>query len=429
MFAARLAPILARRGIHYGFVVVGVTFLTMLATSAAMGMPGVLMLPLEHEFGWTAAAISAALALRLMLYGLLGPFAAAFLQRYGLRRVVVIALLLIMGGLALATRMTQLWQLWLLWGGLVGVGTGLTAMVLGASVSNVWFVERRGVIMGLLSASSATGQLIFLPVAAWLAQTGGWRFALLPPILGCALAGVLMLLFGCDHPSAIGAPAYGDKLPAAPPARDGNPAATAVAMLWEASGNHVFWLLFATFFVCGLSTNGLIQSHFIPFCHDFGLNEVAAASVLAMMGAFDFIGTIGSGWLSDRYNVRYLLAWYYALRGLSLLFLPSSGFTLFGLSAFAVFYGLDWIATVPPTVRLAAKEFGREKAPMVFGWVFMGHQLGAASAAFAGGLSRSALGTYLPAFYAAGAACLLAAIAAILARPRGAPATRPAAAA
>ena len=417
MFAARLAPVLARYGIHYGFVVVGVTFLTMLATSAAMGMPGVLMLPLEHEFGWTAAAISGALALRLMLYGLLGPFAASFLQRYGLRRVVVVALLLIMAGLGLASRMTQLWQLWLLWGLLVGLGTGLTAMVLGASVSNAWFVERRGVIMGLLSASSATGQLIFLPVAAWLAQTYGWRYAVLPPILGCALAGVLMLLFGCDHPSTIGAPAYGERVPAVAPDRTGNAAAAALEMLSVASGSRVFWLLFATFFVCGLSTNGLIQSHFIPLCHDYGMTEVAAASVLATMGAFDFIGTIGSGWLSDRYNVRYLLCWYYGLRGLSLLFLPSSGFTFLGLSAFAVFYGLDWIATVPPTVRLAAKEFGREKAAMVFGWVFMGHQLGAATAAFAGGLSRSSLDSYLPAFYAAGAACLLAAVAALFAKP------------
>jgi len=416
MLTKVLARALGRRGVHYGWMVAAATFLTMLATSAAMGMAGVLLVPLQQEFGWDTASISGPLALRLLLYGLMGPFSAALLARFGLRATVGVALGLIVLGLGLTTGMTTLWQLWLCWGLLVGVGTGLTAMVLAAYVANRWFVARRGLVMGVLSASSATGQLAFLPVAAWLAQHVGWRAAVLPAIGACAFCGLLMLLFGADHPSDLGLPAYGEAKPVPRPAF-GNPVRTAFATLADASGSRVFWILFGTFFVCGLSTNGLIQTHFIPFCHDFGLPEVAAASVLAMMGVFDFFGTIGSGWLSDRYDPRRLLAWYYGLRGLSLLFLPSSSFSFYGLSLFAVFYGLDWIATVPPTVRLAANAFGRERAAVVFGWVFMAHQLGAASAAFGGGLSRTELATYLPAFYTAGAACLIAAVAALGARP------------
>ncbi|MBV9784422.1 MAG: MFS transporter [Acidisphaera sp.] len=412
-----LARVLARRGIHFGWVVAGVTFLTMLATAAAMGMPGVLMVPLEQEFGWSAAQISGALALRLLLYGVMGPFSAALLARFGLRATVAAALGLIVAGLGLATQITALWELWLCWGVLVGFGTGMTAMVLGAYVANRWFVRRRGLVMGLLTASAATGQLVFLPAAAWLAQHVGWRWAMLPAVGACAAACLLMLIFGADHPADVDLPAYGEAGVVAR-TRPGNPVRTALDTFAEASRNRVFWILFGTFFICGLSTNGLIQTHFIPLCHDFGIPEVQAASVLAAMGMFDFIGTIGSGWLSDRYDSRWLLAWYYGLRGLSLLFLPSSSFTFYGLSLFAVFYGLDWIATVPPTVKLAAGAFGRERAAVVFGWVFMGHQLGAAVAAYGGGLSRSELSSYLPAFYTAGVFCLIAAAAALWARPR-----------
>jgi MFS family permease len=419
MFARILAPAMHRNGVHYGFVMAALTFLTMLATAAAMGMPGVLMVPLEGEFHWDAASISGALAIRLVLFGLLGPFAAALLARYGYRQVVCTALAFIVIGLAAATQMTQLWQLWICWGLLVGIGTGLTAMVLAAYVSNSWFVARRGLVLGLLTASNATGQLLFLPIAAWLAEVMGWRYAVLPPILACTAAAVLVLLVGCDHPSRVNLPAFGEAVVTQPPRRVGNAFGSAFAMLWEASGRPVFWILFGTFFICGLSTNGLIQTHFIPLCHDFGMTEVAAASVLATMGVCDFFGTVGSGWLSDRFDSRYLLGWYYGLRGISLLVLPYSTFSFYGLSVFAVFYGLDWIATVPPTVRLAAREFGRERAAMAFGWIFTAHQLGAAAAAFGGGLSRSLLSSYLPAFYVAGFACLLAAVAALFARPRG----------
>jgi sugar phosphate permease len=413
MLAALLAPAFARRHVHYGWAVVGATFLVMLATAAAMGMPGVLIRPLSAEFGWSTADISGALALRLALYGAVAPFAAALLARYGLRAVVTAAMLLIVAGLALATRMTALWQLWLCWGVLVGLGTGLTAMVLGATVATRWFTARRGLVTGLLTASSATGSLAFLPLAAWLAAHDGWRMALLPATLACLAAGGVMLLIGRDHPAELGLPSFGERTVAAAPARGAGAARLALATLGQAARTRAFWLLFLTFFVCGLSTNGLVGTHFIPLCQDFGMAEVAAASVLAMMGAFDFVGTIGSGWLSDRADSRHLLFAYYGLRGLSLLALPFSSFTVYGLSLFAAFYGLDWIATVPPTVRLCAQCFGRERAALVFGWVFAGHQLGAAVAALGGGLSRDLLASYVPAFMASGALCLLAAVAAL----------------
>jgi sugar phosphate permease len=417
MLSHYLAPALARRGIHYGWVVMAVTFLTMVATAAAMGVLGVLLLPVKAEYGWETASISGALALRLVLYGLMGPFAAALIQRYGIRGTVAAALVLIVAGLGLSTGMTQGWQLWATWGLLTGLGTGMTALVLGATVANRWFVKHRGLVVGLLTASAATGQLAFLPLAAWVAEHHGWRMAVIPAVGACAVAGLLMILFARDYPAELGLAAYGEDPATAakePPKPTGNAAHNAVMALVAASRSRVFWILFFTFFVCGLSTNGLIQTHFIALCADFGMQNVEAASVLAMMGAFDFVGTVLSGYLSDKYDNRHLLFWYYGLRGLSLIFLPFSPFSFYGLSIFAVFYGLDWIATVPPTVKLAGKEFGREQAPLVFGWIFAGHQLGAAVAAFGAGLSRDILLSYIPAFYAAGGACLIAAAAVLM---------------
>ena len=417
MLANVLAPRLARLNIFYGWVVVAVTFVTMLITAGAMGLPGALILALHKDFGWDVGEISSALALRLALFGLIGPFAAALIDRYGVRNIVLTAVSLLVIGLLSALVMTDLWQLIVMWGVVVGVGTGLTAVVLGAIVSSRWFTRHRGLVLGMLTASNATGQLVFLPVAAWLVTHVGWRAALIPSIAGLGLAAVLVVLFMRDRPADLGLLPLGDTVPPATPAPARQPAiANAIGALVEGSRSSTFWILAATFFVCGLSTNGLIQTHFISLCSDFGMPEVEAASTLAMMGAFDFVGTILSGWLSDRYDNRWLLFWYYGLRGLSLLYLPSSTFSLYGLSLFALFYGLDWIATVPPTVKLAANTFGREKAGLMFGWIFAAHQIGAATAAFGAGLTRSALATYLPAFYIAGAMCLIAALIALAIR-------------
>jgi sugar phosphate permease len=418
MLSQRLANHIAARGIHYGWVVVAVTFLTALSSAAALGLPGALLQPLSHEFGWSVDQISTALAVRFALFGLMGPFAAILMERFGMRNVMVTALMTIAFGLALVRQMHAFWQLVLLLGVMLGLGSGMTALVLNAVVSSRWFEQRRGLVMGLLTASSATGQLVFLPIGTWLIEHAGWRTALLPVMGSCALVAVAALLLVRDHPQDLGLLPYGAGA-AAPmdvPIRATSPArmrvspATPFRVLASVRGDRVFWVLFASFFICGLSTNGLIQSHFISLCGDAGLSAVPAASVLAMMGAFDLVGTILSGWLSDRYDSRWLLCWYYALRGLSLAWLPSADFTLYGLSLFAMFYGLDWIATVPPTVRLAGQAFGSARAPMVFGWIFAGHQLGAAVAAYGAGRIRTLTLSYDPAVYAAAAACAVAAL-------------------
>ncbi len=419
MASSALAATLARHKIHYGWVIVAVTLLTTVVTAAAMSTPGVLIVPLEQEFGWNDAQISSALAIRLMLFGLFGPFAAAFMNRYGVRAVMVGAVILISTGFLVSLGMHEVWQLVLLWGIVVGVGTGLTAMVLAVTVATRWFNHRRGLVMGIFAASNATGQLLFLPVIAQMATSYGWRMALVLVCCMLAIAGIVALIFMRDRPGDIGLPLYGETAVAPPPPAGAGLVSlllSPLVVLKDAARVPIFWVLFGTFFVCGCSTNGLIQTHFITLCHDYGLPAVTAASVLAMMGFFDFFGTIGSGWLSDRFDPRWLLFWYYGLRGLSLLYLPFTNFTFYGLSLFAVFYGLDWIATVPPTVKLTADRFGRERAGIVFGWVFAGHQIGAASAAFGAGLIRTEYFTYLPAFFIAGALCIIAALAVVSVR-------------
>ena len=413
MISNWLSSALARRNIHYGWVMVGVTFLTALITAGAVGAPGVFIVPLQREFGWSTAEISSALSIRFVLFGLMAPFAAALMNRYGLRNVTLSALLIVASALAASLAMTKIWHLLLLWGVVIGIGTGMTALVLGATIAARWFNARRGLVVGMLTASTATGQLVFLPMLASVTERFGWRIALsiVCAMLGVAAFAVLMLMR--DRPSDLGLRPFGDQgtepLPA--PAPSNAPImAAALGTLRDAAKTRTFWILFATFFICGASTNGLVQVHLIPMCLDFGIPQVQAASLLAAMGVFDFFGTIFSGWLSDRYDNRWLLFWYYGLRGLSLLMLPFTDFSFYGLSLFAMFYGLDWIATVPPTVRLTAQRFGAERANLVFGWVFAGHQIGAAFAAFGAGLSRTLLATYLPAFFFAGALCVVAAV-------------------
>ena len=310
----------------------------------------------------------------------------------------------------------------LTWGVVVGLGTGMTALVLGATVATRWFSARRGLAVGLLTASNATGQLVFLPLEATIAVHWGWRAALALVVAMLIAALALAVTFLRDRPADIGLPPFGERAVVPTPAAATSLGAmflSPLAALREASGSRVFWVLFATFFVCGLSTNGLIQTHWITLCGDYGVTPVSAAGMLAAIGVFDFFGTILSGWLSDRFDNRWLLFFYYGLRGLSLIYLPYTEFSIISLSVFAVFYGLDWVATVPPTVRLTADGFGPERANLTFGWIFAGHQLGAATAAFGAGAARSEYATYLPALYIAGSACLIAsALIMTLARPR-----------
>ena len=413
MISNWLSARLASRGIHYGWAVVAVTFLTALASAASISAPGVFIVPLEQEFHWSNAEISSALSIRLLLYGLVAPFAAALLNRYGLRNVVVCALTTIITGLVLSLFMTQVWQLILLWGFVVGLGTGMTALVLGATVAARWFTARRGLVVGILTASTATGQLLFLPVMAKLTELYSWRAATLALCALMALAGLSVLLVMRDRPSDLALRPFGDdgSEPVAPPPAHAPITSAALGALKQASQSRTFWVLFLTFYICGASTNGLIQTHFITLCADYSIPATGAATLLAAMGIFDFVGTIASGYLSDRYDNRWLLFWYYGLRGFSLVLLPFTDFTFYGLSLFAVFYGLDWIATVPPTVRLTVSTFGAERTNLIFGWIFAGHQLGAASVALGAGLSRTYLLSYLPAFFTAGLLCLIASVA------------------
>ncbi|MDR3469091.1 MAG: MFS transporter [Xanthobacteraceae bacterium] len=409
MFASRLSPWLLARGVHYAWIIAGFTFLCGLCSSAAMSIPGVLIVAISKDLGWSVSDIAYAAALRLVLFGAIAPFAGALLTRYGVVRMMVISIILIVIGLVLSTAMTAKWQLWLGMGFLLGIAPGMTALVVSVTVASRWFTARRGLVVGILGAAVATGQLLFLPVAARIADAYGWRVALLPAIAAVALCGLLYALFGRDDPSELGLPRYGEDAPAQPPAKpSGSAVALSLRSLSLAGRQPVFWILFSSFFICGLSTIGLMATHFVPFCADAGVATVTAAGMLAVMGICDFFGTIGSGWLSDRFDSRWLLTWYYTLRGFSLVWLAYSDFSLFGLSVFAVFFGLDYIATIPPTVRLTVQAFGRDRGPVVFGWIFAGHQLGAATMAAAAGASRDALATYLPAFVSGGLASVAA---------------------
>jgi predicted MFS family arabinose efflux permease len=392
--------------IHYAWIIAGVTFVVMLITSGVRATPGLFIVPLETEFGWSRAIISASIAVNIALFGLIGPFAASVMDRWGLRRVVLGALALMTAAVAVSTRMSSEWQFFLLWGVLVGAATGVTAMVLAAVVATRWFDQRRSLVLGMLSAANATGQMIFLPQLASVTESADWRSAALIVAAAAAIVFVLVWLVMRDRPSDVGLQPYGHD-PSTPPStvRPLKP----MAALAAASRTRAFWILAGTFFICGASTNGLIGTHLIAACHDVGITPMRSTQLLAMMGVFDILGTTASGWLTDRYSARHLLFGYYSLRGLSLLFLPA---TLIeggvGLGIFAVFYGLDWIATVPPTVKLTTEAFGKENTGVVYGWIGASHQLGASMAAFGAGAIRTWTGDYRMAFLIAGVLCLIA---------------------
>jgi MFS family permease len=397
------------RRFHPAWAVAVIAFVALVGAAGFRATPSVLLRPLHEEFGWSLGTISAAVSVNLLLYGLTAPFAAALMDRFGIRRVVMSALLLVAAGSGLTVFMTASWQLVLCWGVLVGLGTGSMALAFVATVTNRWFVRRRGLVTGVLTAGGAAGQLVFLPVLAALVTDSGWRAAALT-VAAAALAVVPLVWWRLrDRPADLGVTAYGagpGDEPLPPPA--GGAARNALSALGQAARTRPFWLLAGGFAICGATTNGLVGTHFIPAAHDHGMTETTAAGLLALVGLFDIVGTIASGWLTDRVDSRLLLGAYYALRGLSLLVLPS----LFAATAhpsmvvFILFYGLDWVATVPPTVALCREYFGARGA-VVFGWVFASHQIGAAAAATAAGLVRDSLGSYDWAWYGAGALALL----------------------
>ncbi|HYZ21551.1 MAG TPA: MFS transporter [Rhodopila sp.] len=404
-----LARLLAGR-VHYAWIVVAVMFTVILASVGVRAAPGVLIVPLQQAFGWNAAVISGAISLNILLFGLVGPFAAGLIQVIGMRWTIVSSMLLLVAGAGLSSVITEVWQLYLTWGVLVGLGSGAGMVGLATAIANRWFQARRGLVVGLLTASNASGQLVFLPLLASLVGPYGWHSVpVVVALVILALIPVVLVLLP-ESPAAIGLPPFGARAVVAVPPPSGNPIAIAVSGLVRGMRSVDFWLLFISFAVCGFSTNGLVATHLIPFCIDHGIPAVSAASLLAAMGVFDLIGTTVSGHLTDRFDSRMLLFWYYGLRGLSLAILPFTDFDIVSLSIFAVFYGLDWVATVPPTVALTNEVFGRKDAPVIVSWIVAGHQIGGALAAFAAGETRFLTGSYVPAFLASGLACLMAAV-------------------
>ncbi len=407
------------RRLHRAWFVAAITMGALVAAAGFRSSTGALLEPLEEDFGWTRATTSGAVSLNLIVYGLTAPFAAALMERFGIRRVVVASLALVALGSGLTLVMTEAWQLWLLWGFAVGIGTGALALVFGAIVANRWFVKHRGIVMGVFSAAGASGHLLFLPAIAWLADGPGWRYAS-GIVTGFALVLVpLVLLLMRDRPTDVGTTPYGapdDWAPPPPAPSDIGPATVAVRTFKESARSRTFWILFGTFWICGWSTNGLIGTHFIPAAHDHGLPPTTSASLLALIGVFDIVGTIASGWLTDRVDSRYLLFVYYFFRGLSLLAVPYllAETVHPSLFLFIVFYGLDWVATVPPTVALCREHFGIEKAGVVFGWVFAAHMVGAGVAASYAGWIRQVNGDYYVAWLTAGGLCIAAAAACLL---------------
>jgi len=405
------APAPTTRRIHPAWWAAAATFLALLGAAAFRATPSVMIEPLRAEFGWSIGTISAALSVNLALFGITAPFAAALMERFGVRRVVSIALLMVATGSGLTVFMTASWQLVMLWGVIVGLGTGSMAMALVATVVGRWFVARRGLVSGILTAASATGQLIFLPTIARIVLADGWRAASLT-ISVCALAVIpVVLLFLRERPADVGELPYGGTPgDVVLPMRTGA-ARLAVGTLARAARVRTFWLLAGGFFVCGATTTGLVQQHFMPAAHDHGMPVTTAATLLALVGVFDLVGTIGSGWLTDRFDPRILLGAYYGLRGVSLaLLVPLFGADLnASVLAFVIFYGLDWVATVPPTLALTREAFGAA-SPIVFGWIFASHQLGAACAALVAGITRDALGSYDAAWYGGAVLCVVGAV-------------------
>lgn len=400
--------------IHYSWVILFIAFFSIITAGIIRSSSGVFIVPFETDFGWDRSTISFAFAISLLLYGISGPFMAALIEVLGLKKMMILAMATLLGGILLTFFMEKPWQLVLIWGIIIGLGSGLFLTVLSPYIANQWFEKKRGLALGILTASTATGQLILLPLLAVMVESHSWKWAMGLILILSVIMLAIILLFMKNSPQEVGLLPYGQEEALAKKKieQKKNPITIAFQTLFEALKVKEFWLLAGSFFICGLSTSGLIGTHFISYCIGFGFTAVTAASMLSLMGVFDLIGTTLSGWLSDRFDNRWLLFWYYSLRGASLMFLPfalSDGSYLF-LIIFSVFYGLDWIATVPPTINISRQIFGMEKSVVVYGWIFAAHQLGSAVAAGGAGLIYKVFNSYSWAFALAGMFCILASL-------------------
>jgi MFS family permease len=412
--------------VHYAWVVLVVMFIATLAGVGVRAAPGVMIVPLERAFGWDVSTISAAISINIILMGATGPFVTGFMEVFGLKRTILLGMMLLVAATGLSIFMTEPWQLFLTWGLMVGIGCGAGAVGIAAAIANRWFVERTGLAMGLLFAANAAGQVIFLPFLAMLAESFGWQAVALTVTLAIAVMVPVVAWLLPESPADLGIGPYGSEAVVRPPPPFvGNPFSIALTVLYRAGHSIDFWLLTLSFGVCGFSTNGLINTHLIAYCSDRGISQVNGAWVLAALGVFSLVGSAASGWLCDRFNPRVLLFWYYSLRGLSLIVVPFTRFDVVSLSLFSIFYGLDWVATGPATFALTNEVFGRKDTPVVIAWIFTGHQVGGALAAFGAGAVRSATGDYFLAFVTSGLACLLASLL-VLRVTRSEPAVAPA---
>ena len=405
--------------VHYAWVVLVVVFVAMLAGVGVRAAPGVMIVPLQHAFGWDVSTISAAVSINIILLGITGPFLTGLMQVFGLKRTMLLCLTVLAAGTALSTVMNAPWQLFLTWGLMVGIGSGAGTVGIAGMVANRWFAKHTGFAMGLLTSANAAGQLLFLPLLAYGAQHFGWRGVAIGVTVAVLAVIPLVMVLLPEKPEDVGLTPFGAQGAAtAPPALSGNPFTVALTTLRRASGSLDFWLLCLTFGICGFSTNGLINTHLIAYCADYGISEINGASILAVIGFFSLVGSTASGWLCDRYSPRVLLFWYYGLRGLSLAIVPFTSFDPISLGVFAVFYGLDWVATGPATFALTNEIFGRRDSPVVVSWIFAAHQVGGSLAAFGAGAVRSASGSYMLAFLASGLACLAASLLVLRVTPR-----------
>ena len=409
MFSNYLNSYLKSHKIHYGWVMAGLVFLMTIMASAVSSTPQLIILPITEEYNWQISDITNAIGLMFFTLACLAPFSGALILNLGVTPVVLIALGLNIIGLGLSIISFEKWHFLITIGVFLGAASGIIGLGLTATVASRWFVKRRGLVVGFLTAAFAAGQLLFVPLMAWITTVVDWRFALLIPIMGSLISSILFLFFGKNWPSDLNLAPFGSLTIEKPPKKASqNAVLVSFQVLKSATTQPAFWILSATFFICGLSSTGIVGQHFIPFCADNNVGIVAASSYLAIMGIFNFIGTIGSGWLSDRFDNYKLLMWFYGLRALSLIYLPFSGFEFFTLLLWAMFFGLDFIATVPPTVKLTSKYFGTINGPVLFGWIFAAHQMGSAIAASSAGWSRDTILTYMPSFVAAGLLSLLA---------------------
>lgn len=400
---------------HYSWIILLISFSSIIVAGIVRSSSGVFIEPFENEFGWDRSVISLAFAVGLFLYGISGPFMAALIEVLGLKKIMIISMATLFTGTLLTLKMQYSWQLIVIWGIIIGLGSGLFLTVLSPYIANRWFVKRRGLAVGILTASTATGQLILLPILAIMINHYSWRWAICLILILSFVMLVIIILFMKSTPKDIGIFPYGmeEEIQESNQGyKETNPIVIAFNGLFEAVKVKEFWLLAGSFFICGLSTSGIIGTHFVSYCISYGVPLVTAASLLSFMGIFDLAGTTLSGWLSDHFDNRWLLFWYYSLRGASLVLLPLALFkgSVTLLIIFSVFYGLDWIATVPPTISISRQVFGTEKSGVVYGWIFASHQAGAAVAAYGGGLIYKIFNSYTWAFLFAGIFCLLASI-------------------